>query len=231
MRCRDFVNPDILVCMELYHVLNRGVEKRTIFEDNKDHTRFVHDLWEFNDTKPAPEFLRYRDLVNPDVGRVRERIVDIHGWCLMKNHYHLLLSERVEGGLTLFLRKLNVGYANYFNERYQRDGSLFQGRTKKILINSDAYFLHILHYIHLNPLDFLKGARSWRTLEIENAGEALAHLEKHRWSSYLDYCGKKNFPSIITKDLFGDVFRNYERTIATYMKDIELAAVKPFLLE
>jgi len=199
--------------------------------DDKDRLRFVHDLWEFNDTRAAPEFLRYRDFVNPDVGRVRERIVDIHGWCLMNNHYHLLLSERIDGGLTLFLRKLNVGYANYFNERYKRDGSLFQGRTKRILINSDAHFLHILHYIHLNPLDFLKGAESWRTLEIKNARQALSHLEKHRWSSYLDYCGKKNFPSVITKELFGDVFKNYGRAIATYMKDIELATVKPFLLE
>ena len=149
----------------------------------------------------------------------------------MGNHYHLLLSEVREGGLSLFLRKLNVGYAMYFNERYDRSGYVFQGRTKKILINSDAYFLHILHYIHLNPLDFLKGAETWRTLEIKNAKTALSHLSKYRWSSYLDYCGKRNFPSLITTELFGDVFRNYERTIAAYMKDIELAPVKPFLLE
>ncbi len=149
----------------------------------------------------------------------------------MGNHYHLLLSERREGGLSLFLRKLNVGYANYFNERYKRSGTLFQGRTKKIHVNSDAYFLHILHYIHLNPLDFLKGAEEWRTLEIQNSKKALEYLEKYRWSSYLDYCGKKNFPSVINKDLFGDVFRNYRKTIGSYLKDIELTAVRPFLLE
>ncbi len=149
----------------------------------------------------------------------------------MGNHYHLLVSEREEGGITKFLMKLNVGYAKYFNERYKRVGTLFQGRTKKININSDAYFLHILHYIHLNPLDFLKGAESWRSLEIKNTKDALRHLAKYRWSSYLDYCGKKNFPSIITKELFGDVFRNYERTITSYLKDIELAPIKPYLLE
>ncbi|MEK7156390.1 MAG: transposase [Patescibacteria group bacterium] len=216
--------------MELYHALNRGVEKRTLFMDDKDRIRFIHDLYEFNDEAPAPEFTRYRDLRNPDI-RVRERIVDIHGWCIMGNHYHLLLSERREGGLSLFLRKLNVGYANYFNERYKRSGTLFQGRTKKIHVNSDAYFLHILHYIHLNPLDFLKGAEEWRTLEIQNSKKALEYLEKYRWSSYLDYCGKKNFPSVINKDLFGDVFRNYRKTIGSYLKDIELTAVRPFLLE
>ena len=219
--------------MELYHALNRGVEKRKIFMDTGDRMRFVHDLYEFNDTKPAPEFIKYREIRSPDMygTRSRERLVDVRGWCVMGNHYHLLLSEITEGGLSLFLRKLNVGYAMYFNERYKRAGTLFQGRTKKIHINNDAYFLHILHYIHLNPLDFLKGAESWRTLEVKNAKTALAHLGGYRWSSYLDYCGKKNFPSVISKDLFGDVFKNYERTITSYLKDLELETVKPFLLE
>src|SRR3989344_3032533 len=221
------------VSMELYHALNRGVEKRQLFMDDNDRLRFVHDLFEFNDTAPAPEFTRYREVVSPDIGarRTRKRIVDIHGWCIMGNHYRLLLSERVENGMSLFLKKLNVGYAMYFNERYTRSGTLFQGRTKRIRITSDAHFLHILHYIHLNPLDFLKGAESWRTLEIGDAKKALEHLDDHRWSSYLDYCGKKNFPSVINKELFGDVFRNYQRTITAYLKDIELSEVKPFLLE
>jgi len=222
--------------MELFHALNRGVDKRVIFADSQDHARFVHDMYEFNDAAPAantyrrtPDAIEMFDLRNRTFER--ELLVDIHGWCLMGNHYHLLLSERVENGISLFLRKLNVGYANYFNERYKRVGTLFQGRTKRIHINSDAYFLHILHYIHLNPLDFLKGAESWRTLEIKKAKDALAYLETYRWSSYLDYCGKKNFPSVITKELFGDVFKNYERVMTAYLKDIELTSIKPFLLE
>jgi len=217
--------------MELYHVLNRGVDKRNIFMEDGDRVRFVHDMFEFNDIEAANNTLR-RQQMNDFVSRSsRVPVVEIHGWCLMGNHYHLLLSETVEGGLTLFTRRLNVGYAKYFNEKYKRQGTLFQGRTKKIRINNDAYFLHILHYIHLNPLDVLHGAESWRALEINDSKKALKHLEKYRWSSYLDYCGKKNFPSILTKDLFGDVFKNYPRTIASYLKDIELAAFKPFLLE
>jgi len=225
--------------VELYHLLNRGVDKRQIFLDNQDRARFVHDMYEFNDSASARNTLRGLPPDSPEavlfdlVGRTspREPIVDIHGWCIMGNHYHLLVSEIAEGGVTMFLRKLNVGYAKYFNERYKRVGTLFQGRTKKVRIASNAHFLHILHYIHLNPLDFLKSAQEWRTLEIGNAKTALKHLDEYRWSSYLDYCGKKNFPSIITKELFGDIFRNYKRTITSYMKDIELSAVKPFLLE
>ncbi len=214
--------------MELFHVLNRGVEKRPLFMDNSDRARFVHDLYEFNDVEPAGNAYRlikvspYRmmEIRSPSSGRSK-CIVDIHGWCIMGNHYHLLLSERIEGGLSLFLRKLNVGYAMYFNERYEREGTLFQGRTKKVLIANDAHFLHILHYIHLNPLDFLKGAADWRGGEIENSKRALAHLDSYRWSSYLDYCGKKNFPSLITKELFGDVFKDYRKSITSYLQDLE----------
>jgi putative transposase len=138
---------------------------------------------------------------------------------LMRNHYHLVVSERVEGGLTRFLRKLNVGYAKYFNERYERSGTLFQGRTKKILIVNDAHFLHILHYIHLNPLDFLDGASSWREGRIESVDHALAHLDSYRWSSFADYCGNRNFPSLLTTELFAGIFTDYRKTISAYLED------------
>jgi putative transposase len=205
---------------ELFHVLNRGVEKRRIFMDASDHARFVHDLYEFNDTAPAPEYHR-RANVGGRSSHIRERLVDIHAWSLMPNHYHLLLSERIECGISLFMQKMNGGYAMYFNEKYARSGTLFQGRTKKVLIEREAHFLHILHYIHLNPLDLLKGAEEWRDLRIRDQAGALEHLARYRWSSYLDYCGIKNFPSLITKELFAEVFPDYRRAIATYLRDIE----------
>lgn len=223
--------------MELYHILNRGVDKRNIFLDSQDYVRFVHNLYEFNDTAPALEFTR-RNIYNQNVGprrsHIRERLVEIHGWVLMKNHYHLLLSELTEGGLTRFLMKLNVGYAKYFNERYTRTGTLFQGRTKKILIEHDAHFLYILHYVHLNPLDYLKGATAWRERDksfIKNTKEALEYLNEYRWSSYLDYCGKKNFPSILTKDIFESVSDTYRKTIESYLKDTEVSPLSSFPLE
>lgn len=212
--------------MELWHVLNRGVDGRDLFADSQDYARFVHNLYEFNDATPVRNFSRrfnpsgMSDLRN----RSSERLVNIHGWVLMKNHYHLLLSECVEGGLTLFLRKLNVGYANYFNERYKRKGTLFQGRTKKILIEREAHFLYILHYIHLNPLDYLPSAQEWRIRSrggIHNADEALEYLDTYRWSSYLDYSGKKNFPSILTTSVFKDALNNPHKATKEYLCDAE----------
>ncbi len=216
--------------MELWHALNRGVDGRNLFLDSQDYARFVHNLYEFNDAAPADNLSRLfdpssmRDFVNPSFRKRRQLLVDIHGWVLMKNHYHLLLSERVAGGISLFLRKLNVGYANYFNERYERKGTLFQGRTKKILIEHQSHFLYILHYIHLNPLDYLRGAQEWRIRsksDIQSVSDALDYLDSYRWSSYLDYTGKKNFPSILTTSLFKDALGDYQNSLSEYLSAAE----------
>lgn len=211
--------------MELYHVMNRGVDGRKIFLDTQDYARFVHDLFEFNDTAPA---LQYSRAVadTPNVGRttsnIRERIVDIHGWELLQDHFHLLLSERMEGGMTLFLRKMS-GYARYYNERYERNGTLFQGRTKKVLVARHEHFLYILHYLHLNSLDYLPGAKKWRERDkgsIADVPKALEYLKNYRWSSFPDYCGIPNFPSILTKSLFKDAFgTDYASALKEYLTD------------
>lgn len=221
--------------MELVHTYNRGVEKRPIFEDDRDRIRFIHSLYEFNDTAPAnnvTHFFQNKDIASPYFEpRTRECLVDIHGWCLMHNHFHLLLSERIEGGLAEFTRKLGIGYTHYYNERHERSGVLFQGRTKKKRIESDEHFLYILHYIHLNPLDYLKGTGDWRDGNISNMKKALGYLDEYRWSSFIDYCGKKNFPSVITKELFGHVFKDYPREIEGYLKDLSLDGIENLLLE
>lgn len=223
--------------MDLYHVLNRGVDGRDIFLDDHDRVRFVHNLFEFNDVQPALT-VRGVDLRSPHLRRdrhdEREPLVLIHGWCLMKNHYHLLLSELIEGGLTLFLRKLNIGYAKYFNERQRRCGTLFQGRTKKVLVAHESHFLYVLHYIHLNPLDYLTGAEDWRARDkgsIRNAHEALEYLDSYRWSSYLDYTGKKNFPSILTTSLFQEKYGDHESDVLRYLSESEIASPAQLTLE
>ncbi|MFA6519673.1 MAG: transposase [Candidatus Paceibacterota bacterium] len=213
--------------MELYHVLNRGVDGRKLFLDSQDYVRFIHNLFEFNDSAPSVGSAR-RDICDTNVGPrrsyIRKRLVEIHGWVLMKDHYHLIISELIEGGLLKFMMKVNVGYAKYYNERYTRHGHLFQGKTKKIRIERAAHFLYILHYVHLNPLDYLRGAATWRERDkntIKNTREALKYLDEYRWSSYLDYCSKKNFPSILTKRIFGNVFGNYQEVIKDYLKNVE----------
>ena len=226
------------VRMDLYHVLNRGIDGRKLFLDSQDYARFVHNLYEFNDISPALEFHRANSRttnVGPQRSYIRKRLVEIHGWCFMKDHYHLLISELIEGGLVKFIAKVNVGYAKYYNERYRRHGHLFQGKTKKILIRHETHFLYILHYLHLNALDYLPGAKKWRERDknaIKNTKEALEYLKMYRWSSYLDYCGTKNFPSVLTKTLFGNTLgMNYISTLKEYLEDRTANESDPKLLE
>jgi putative transposase len=218
--------------MELWHVLNRGVDQRKIFLDDRDRFRFVHGLLLFNTSLPATNTTFLLTSKNIDfVSRYRseEKIVDVHGWCLMDNHYHLLLSEKVDEGITTFLRKLNIGYAKYFNEKYRRTGSLFQGRTKKILIENDAHFLHILNYIHLNPLDRSKKLADWRTKGISSMRAAKALLNDYPWSSYKDYLGKGKFGDLLTKNVFIEAYGDIEHALNTY--SAEESPVSTYLLE
>lgn len=218
--------------MELYHALNRGVDKRIIFLDDLDRARFVSGLELFNDTRSIDNL--HRIINGVDVGPTRsnkEPLVEIHGWCLMKNHYHLLLSEVEEGGITKFLMKLNVGYAKYFNKKYKRSGTLFQSRTKKVLIAKDAHFLHILNYIHLNPLDYSRDLRNWREFKISNTSKAIDYLNKYKWSSYHNYCNDSGFPNITSTKLFKDVFKDYPKQLKDYLNSIEIDEIKPYLLE
>ena len=223
--------------MELYHILNRGIDGRKLFLDSQDYVRFIHNMYEFNDAASALEFTR-RDARDVNNGHrkshTRKRLVEIHGWCLMKDHYHLLISELIDGGMVKFMAKINIGYAKYYNERYARHGHLFQGKTKKILISREMHFLYILNYVHLNPLDYMTGATKWRERDkstIRNAKEALEYLDKYRWSSYLDYCDKKNFPSLLIKILFKNTFSNYRNEIKEYLKDVEITSTTDLQFE
>ncbi len=225
--------------MELWHVIYRGVEGRSIFMDDQDRGRFVHDLFEFNDMVPAQEYqrvIRARSSPAPHVGRatshMREKVVDLHGWKLMKNHAHLILSERTEGGLSLFSRKMS-GYGRYFNERHGRRGTLLD-RTKKVRIERPEHFLYILHYVHLNGLDDFPGAEGWRVRDagtVADAQAAIAHLKEDRWSSFRDYCGIHNVPSILTKSLFEEAPGTYERELREYLHEREPDAMVRYNFE
>lgn len=239
-------NPEF-VTNQIYHVFNRGVEKRNIFLNNQDHFRFIHDLFEFNDEAPAAPisvvakkqsiqfFEKSLEVSLPRIALRREPrklLVEILVFCLMPNHYHLLLKQRVNGGVTKFMRKLNTGYTNYFNIQYERVGPLLQGKFKAILIQDQAHFIHLPYYIHLNPLDLFEP--SWRAGEIKNLRRALKFLENYRWSSFLDYIGKKNFPSVTQRRfLLGLVGgeKAYGADIKSWLRNFNLAEISSLSLE
>lgn len=224
---------------KIYHVLNRGVDFRQIFLDERDYFRFIHDMYHFNDGRASTtvnyyfqKFPESLDLRGPDFRKKRRPIINILSFCLMPNHYHLLLQPIVEKGLVKFLSKLNMGYAKYFNERHKRAGTLFQGRYKCISISDESHFIHIPYYIHCNPLDLI--APEWREKKILNPKKVIEFLNNYRWSSHLDYCGKHNFPSITNRSFLLKVFggeKKYQQEINDWIKNMEIADLKEAILE
>ncbi|MFA5870778.1 MAG: transposase [Candidatus Paceibacterota bacterium] len=216
----------------IYHIYNRGVEKRKVFLDENDHLRFVSDLFEFNDKNPVIN-LNYHPIKHVlETKLPKEEIVEILAFCLMPNHFHLLLRQKEEKGIAEFMQKMGTGYTNYFNKRYNRVGSLFQGKYKSVGVTTDAHLLHLPYYIHSNPLDLV--APKWRKGEIENYKKAITFLEQYRWSSYLDYIGKTNFPSITQRKFILSLFRNekeYKKEMLKWLKERSFESVETLALE
>jgi len=234
---------------EVYHVYNRGVEKRNIFTHNSDYLRFIHDLFEFNDNQSAqpsnikfslrePSLLEEARLfqcleAGPlNIGRKRKLLVEILAFCLMPNHFHLLLRQKVENGIIKFMQKLGTGYAVYFNQKKERVGPLFQGRFKAVLVKNDRHLMYLPHYIHLNPLDMVMP--DWRKGKIKNSAKAIEFLENYRWSSFPDYTGDKNFPSITQRKfilgLFGGV-KEYYNSAKDWLSEMNFEEIQDFTLE
>jgi putative transposase len=226
-----------LVTGEIYHVYNRGVEKRDIFLDESDYLRFMHDLFEFNDSESTFN-LAYRIRNSQEIGIARARqkprklIVELMAFCLMPNHFHLLMRQKVNNGISCFMQKLGTGYTKYFNQKQKRVGSLFQGTYKTELVKNDTHLLHLPYYIHANPLDL--AMPEWREREIKNHKQALQFLTTYRWSSFLDYIGTRNFPSVTQRGFLLQMAggaEHYKRDFTQWLKEMDLESIQHLALE
>lgn len=224
--------------MELYHVINRGIEKRNIFLQERDYFRFIHDLFEFNDKEWVNttfyQFKRSYDLEGRKLEKRRKRklLVDILAFCLMPNHYHLLLTPRIQNGISKFMQKLNAGYVKYFNLKYERKGTLFEGRYKAVHVKNEAHFIHLPYYIHFNPLDLRHP--EWRQRKLYNLKKAIEYLGTYRWSSHMDYLGKRNFPSVTNRSFLLNYFggeKKYKSTLYNWLKELSFEGLKEVALE
>lgn len=204
---------------EVYHIYNRGVEKRKIFLDNRDYFRFIHDLFEFNNEEPTFNTTYYfnpksmnADFQYPEKRRKpRKLLVEILIFTLMPNHFHLVLKQRKEKGIVKFMQKLGTGYTMYFNQKYERVGGLFQGSFKAVHVNKEAHLFHLPFYIHTNPLELNYGGLT-----------SINYLKEYRWSSFLDYIGKKNFPSVTSREFILKIFggeKEYEKITKEWLKE------------
>ena len=159
----------------IYHVFNRGVEKRDIFLDEQDYRIFLYYLYIY--VVPLERVL----IKHPHMPiRLRSKNlspeIEILAYCLMPNHFHLLVKQNSFDGVSKLLKQLTNAHARYFNKKYDRVGGLFQGRFKAVTIETNEQLLHTSRYIHLNPL----------------VSDLTKDLKTYQWSSYLEYLNKKN---------------------------------------
>src|ERR1035437_2860232 len=138
---------------EFYHIYNRGVDKRDIFMDAGDVARFLVCMSIFNRKDLVGSIYENSFRENKKLGSrapKSEKLVNFVAYCLNQNHYHFILEPLTNDGIQKFMHKLSTGYTNYFNKKYKRNGSLFQGKYKAIHINSDVYLLRLSVYVNLN---------------------------------------------------------------------------------
>ena len=208
-----------------YHIYNRGVDKREIFITEDDRIRFLIGLLAYNSTRKHLVSKWYnalehsKDPVESIKNDIINPLVKISAFCLMPNHFHLVLNPIKEDGVSSFMHRLDCGYTNYFNSKYERTGSLFEGPFKAKWISDEKYFQQIIRYIHLNPLDVK--SKEWRKTGIKNNRELSAFLKSYQWSSLPYYLGQSSI-KIIDFVLDAKMVNNYFANSREHLRSLEL---------
>lgn len=192
---------------EFYHLYNRGVDKRKIFDSAGDYRRFLMLLYLTNGTEDTRirNVLRetnYSDVFKLDRG---EPLVAIGAYCLMPNHFHILATPLIENGISQFMLKLQTGYSMYFNTKNERSGSLFQGPFRSTHADDDRYLHYLYSYIHLNPAK-LKDP-NWKE-RVGSRDALMKFVESYPYSSYGAY--RNSSHTITDPEKFPDYFSSRE---------------------
>ncbi|MSU74740.1 hypothetical protein EXS57_03115 [Candidatus Kaiserbacteria bacterium] len=182
---------------EYYHIYNRGVDKRTIFLDTDDINRFFNSIEEFNVLEPIGSI--YENSFTKKLGSEASksesgpRLLNFIAYCANPNHFHFILRQEADKGIEKFMQRIGTGYTKYFNFKYKRSGSLFQGVFKSIHIDSNDYLLHLSAYVNLND-------------RVHQLGSEASKLVRSRssWGEYMDNESKE----ICEKEIILEQFKN-----------------------
>lgn len=149
-----------LITGQYYHIYNRGVDKRDIFTDKNDIYRFIESIKEFN---RADKIISLANIRKSKLTSLNDQIaawqlsdsrplVEIVSYCLNPNHFHFVLKQSIDNGISKFMHKLQGGYSSYFNIKNSRTGALFQGAFKSQIVNDENYFNKLIGYVNKNYL-------------------------------------------------------------------------------
>ena len=229
---------------KIYHIYNRGVAKCQICREEGDFWRFLQGLCLFNDYNSVGNILwqlerdRGRLTLNvlkdyiKDEKYERKPIVRIFAYCIMPNHYHLLVEELEEGGIVKFMQKFGTGYACYFNNKYDRVGSLFQGRFKAVLVENERQLLYLLVYINvINPGQLIEP--NLKEYGIKDIQKVLQKAEEYLWGTHQEYIGKRG-SIIINKGILGELLSTpemYQELVMNVLRDKKYTEIQHLFLE
>ncbi|MEK7470968.1 MAG: transposase [Patescibacteria group bacterium] len=205
-----------------YHVYNRGVEKRIIFEDEQDYKVMLNYLKEYLSPISKNDIVKTTFLIRNSsyVGFKRKpknynNQLELLAYCLMPNHFHLILRVDKGGVLKKFMQSLLTRYSMYFNKKHNRVGSLFQGRYKAVLVNEEIYLLHLSRYIHLNPYEYTKDL-----LESYSSYDDYLGVRDTKWLNkkiILAYFNNKVLPDFKKINSYKKFVENYKKDSSTIL--------------
>lgn len=202
---------------EIYHIFNRGSEKRNTFLQMRDYDRFIKTFYyyQFSGNKPKFSFFNKSQL-NFSKPISKEKHLEIIAYCLMPNHFHMLVKQLSDSGIAHFIQQVCNSYSKYFNIKYRRVGPLWQNRFKAVRIENDEQLMHVSRYIHLNPV----------------VARITKDINKYSWSSYSEYLLA---PMICQPAIVLDLFQNkddYKKfVLAQIERGIELEILKHNLFD
>ena len=210
---------------ESYHIYSRGVEKRKIFLNNLDYDRFIALLYIMNQDSSfrMDNFLRNNQNNLKAIFKEKrvKPLTSVLAYCLMPNHFHLILYEHTEGGISKFMAKLLTAYSMYFNTKYERSGPLFTRPFRSEHISNDSQYMYIFSYLHLNPLSNIN--KEWKDQGIKNKNEAEEFLNKYQFSSYQDFLALNRAESIIIDfSKIPEYIREIKLNFKTYQESFKI---------
>ncbi|HEY4474096.1 MAG TPA: transposase [Candidatus Paceibacterota bacterium] len=185
---------------EYHHLYNRGVHKMTIFRDKADYIKFLFSILYLQSPILIPNSFRIINAFSPDgfpfaleeqEQIVKARFVELVAFCIMPNHFHLLVREVVEGGIAAYMQRVSLSYTNHFNAKYATSGHVFENRYKSKRIQDDQQLMYLSAYIHRNPREL----RQWKNKE-----------EAYPYSSLQDYVDKNRWGNLLATDIVAGRF-------------------------
>ena len=202
---------------EHYHILGRGNYKQKIFLESRDYIRFLFSILYFqspvkllNPSRQVSNFVRHRmfNISEHEKERlVNSRYVELISFCLMPNHFHLIVKEVEEGGISKYMQRVLNGFTKYHNTKYKKKGHLFEGPFKAVHVATDEQLLYLSAYIHRNPREL----KQWRNKELD-----------YSWSSYQDYVGENRWGALLVPDIITANFPDRKK----YKKQVEESGAK-----